>query len=285
MIKRNTSYSSKYLLYIIATPIGNLSDITLRALDILSEADIIACEDTRNTLKLLNHFDIKNKKLISLHEHNETKISLQIIDKIKQNLNICYVSDAGYPLISDPGSILVKMCLENDIAVSVIPGASAFLNALVGSNISTDHFYFYGFLAPTTSKRKKQLAELKSFKDTIIFYEAPHRLKETCLDIKSIFSNRKITICRELTKYHEEYIYLNIDDIDELDFESIKGEIVIVVEGNKEETTIDITDIEDEIKTLLETSNLKNNEIAKQLANKYNLSKNEIYDLILKIKS
>lgn len=288
MIKRNSSYNSKYLLYLVATPIGNLDDITFRSLKILNEADIIACEDTRNSAKLLNYFNIKNKKLVSIHEHNESSNSLQIIEQIKVGKKVCYISDAGYPLISDPGFILAKLCLENDIAISVIPGANALLNGLIGSNLPSDHFYFYGFLNSNKVKRKKQLESLKDFKETIIFYEAPHRIKDTLEDIKTVFKDdeRKITIARELTKIHEEYIYMQLKDIDNLDYTTLKGEMVIIIEGNKnDDIKINHDELINEIKSLLKDEKLKNNEIAKSLSIKYHISKNEIYDLILSIKS
>ena len=207
-MKRTQNFvNNKPTLYLIATPIGNLSEFTPRAIEILKEADYVGCEDTRNSKILFDHFGISTT-LISCHEHNENEASEQLISYLLNGKNVCYVSDAGYPGISDPGSRLVKKALDNDINVSVVNGSSAFLTALVASGLETDHFYFHGFLASKESQRENELKEMISRKETLIFYESPHRIMKTLVSMQKIFGNRKICLCRELTKKFEEYIRL-----------------------------------------------------------------------------
>ena len=234
-MRKIKSFDNKHpLLYLVATPIGNLGEFSSRAIKVIEEMDLIAAEDTRNTKDLLAKFNI-NKPLISLREHNEVEQSLHLIEEIKKGKKIAYVSDAGYPAISDPGAILVKLANENDIAISVVNGSSAFINALVGSALPTDHFYFHGFLPAKATEAKKELEELKDIKETLIFYESPHRIEETINLLNEVLGNRKVSLQRELTKLNEEKIYGTLNEFKELDFTQIKGEIVIVVEGNKEE--------------------------------------------------
>ena len=220
-------------LYLVPSPIGNIDDVTPRQRDVLSNVDFIACEDTRNTLKLLNILNIK-KKCVSCHEHNETISSENIIKQIKEGKNVAYLSDAGYPCISDPGYILAKKCIENDIRVIPISGASAFLNGLVGSGLETEHFLFYGFLNSNHSLRVKEISKLKEFPYTIILYEAPHRLVESIRDLYNVMGEKNICICRELTKIHEEFIRTSLKTFLDKSIE-FKGEIVVILEGNKEE--------------------------------------------------
>ena len=189
-------------LYLVATPIGNLEDITLRALKILKEVDLIAAEDTRNTLKLLNHFGI-SKPLISYHRHNEEIKCDNLITKLQDGENIAIVSDAGTPGISDPGEIIVKKAIENNIKIIPIPGACAAINALICSGLDTRQFTFLGFLPLNKKLRKEKLEEIKNKKDTVILYEAPHKLKNTLQDLKNILDNRQVVLARELTKIHE----------------------------------------------------------------------------------
>lgn len=284
MIKKDKSFiGNEPILYLLATPIGNLKDFTFRAIEILNDSDIIACEDTRNTKKLLSFYNI-NKQLFSLHEHNEISASLNLIKKIKQGQKVVYVSDAGYPLISDPGQLLVKECMKEDIKVSCIPGANAMLMGLVGSNIKTDHFYFYGFLSSKKSEKEKELKQLVNFKDTIIFYESPHRIKDTLSLISEYMPNRQLCICRELSKLHEEYIRLNTDEIDKLDFESLIGEMVLILQGNETTKTIDDETLRSLIVDELKTTSLKDKELANKIAMTYDVSKNKVYDMILSIK-
>lgn len=231
-MKRSLSFQdTKPLLYLVATPIGNLKEFSPRAIETLQKSDIIACEDTRNTAKLLSFFKIE-KKLISLREHNEVSVSLEVVKLLKSGIKVAYVSDAGFPAISDPGEILVQKCLENDINVSVVGGSNALLVALVASGLSTEHFYFHGFLKAKKSEREKELIKLKEKEETLIFYESPHRIIETLKSMLNLFGNRKAVIARELTKVHEEYIRANLSELISADKDSLKGEMVIVVDGN-----------------------------------------------------
>lgn len=240
-MKRNKSFDkSTPLLYLVATPIGNLGEMSKRALDTLNEMDLIAAEDTRNTFVLLSHYGIK-KELFSLREHNETTASKHIIGLIKQGKKVAYVSDAGYPGISDPGYLLVKEAIQNDIAVSTISGSSAFINALVASGLPTDHFYFYGFLSKKGNEARQALEALKDREETLIFYESPHHIKETILLMSDIFQDREAVIARELTKLNEEYIRGSLLELKDLDFSTLKGEMVILIHG-LEKTTDDISD-------------------------------------------
>lgn len=203
-----------------------------RALDVLSDMDVIAAEDTRNTSLLLSHFGIK-KELFSLREHNELEASNHLINLLKQGKKVAYVSDAGYPGISDPGYLLVKTAKENDIAVSTVCGSCAFINALVASGLPTDHFYFYGFLSKKGNEAKTALEEMKSREETLIFYESPHHIEETVQLLNKVLGNRQIVIGRELTKINEEYISGTLDELCSLDFKTLKGEMVIIVSGNQ----------------------------------------------------
>ena len=240
-MKRNKSFDkSTPLLYLVATPIGNLGEMSKRALDTLNEMDLIAAEDTRNTFMLLSQYGIK-KELFSLREHNETTASKHIIGLIKQGKKVAYVSDAGYPGISDPGYLLVKEAIQNDIAVSTISGSSAFINALVASGLPTDHFYFYGFLSKKGNEARQALEALKDREETLIFYESPHHIKETILLMSDIFQDREAVIARELTKLNEEYIRGSLLELKDLDFSTLKGEMVILIHG-LEKSDDDISD-------------------------------------------
>lgn len=234
-MKRNKSFdNSSPLLYLIATPIGNLKEISERALEVLNSVDLIAAEDTRNTFQLLANYGIK-KELFSLREHNETEASRHVISLIKSDKKVAYVSDAGYPGISDPGYILVKTAIEEGIAVSTISGSCAFINALVASGLPTDHFYFYGFLSKKGNEARKALDELKTRRETIIFYESPHHIEETIKLMIEVLGDRKIVIARELTKINEEYLRGTLYEFKNFDFSTIKGEIVLLLEGNDKE--------------------------------------------------
>lgn len=225
-------------LYLIPTPIGNLKDITLRALETLKDADIIACEDTRQSLKLLNHFGIK-KTLISYHMHNENGKSDDIVDKLQEGKNIALISDAGTPGISDPGAVLVRRCIEANIEFEVLPGATAITTALVYSGLSTDKFIFIGFLSRDNKERREVLGELTNRRETIIFYEAPHRIRTTLRYLYEAFGNRTIAICRELTKLHETIIRGSLEEcINYYDDNEPRGEYVLVVSGKSKEEII-----------------------------------------------
>ena len=237
-MKRNKSFTdNKPLLYLVATPIGNLKEFSPRAIEIVNECDVVAAEDTRNAYDLLNKFGIK-KELYSLREHNEKEASQHVVDLINNGKKVVYMSDAGYPGISDPGNLLVKEMLANDIAVSTISGSSAFINALVASGLSSKHFYFYGFLSPKDNEAKEEINSLKDFRNTLIFYEAPHRIIRTINLLKDGLGNREVCLARELTKINEEYIRGTLDELSQLEEDTLKGEMVIIVDGNKEEIMI-----------------------------------------------
>lgn len=264
----------------MSTPIGNLSEASPRVIETLTNASVIACEDTRNTRKLLSHFDI-HTKMIAYHNFNEVEESKKIVDILKNGEDVALVSDAGYPLISDPGYILVNEVIDNDIKISVISGPNAGINALVASGLETAHYMFYGFLNSKPSAAKKELAELKAFPYTIIFHEAPHRINKTLEIMLEVLGDRKICIARELTKLHEEFIRGKISELLNVD---IKGEMVVVVEGcKKEEKEINLDDLNSELENLIDNG-LKTKEACKLIAEKYKVSKNDLYNNYLKLK-
>ena len=271
-------------LYLVATPIGNLEDITLRALKVLKEVDLIAAEDTRHTLGLLNHFGI-SKPLISYYKQNEKVKSEILIEKLNAGQNIAVVSDAGTPGISDPGEEIVKVAIENNIEIVPIPGACAFVNALIASGMSSKEFEFIGFLSANKKERKDKLEEVKFETKTLIFYEAPHKLKTTLESMLEVLGDRKIVLARELTKIHEEFIRGNISTILE-QIVDIKGEFVIIVEGNsisKKDVELDNLNeksLEDHYK-FYENQGFDKKEIIKKIAKDRNTNKNEIYQYFL----
>ncbi len=266
------------LLYIVATPIGNLEDITLRAIRVLKEVDLIAAEDTRHTLKLLNHLQI-SKPLISYHRHNEDIKSDILIQKLKDGKNIALVSDAGTPGICDPGEEIIKKCIELDINVVPIPGACAMINSLICSGISTKEFTFLGFLPLNKKLRNNKLEEIEKSNKTIIVYEAPHKLETTLKDLKGILNGtRRIVLAREITKIHEEFIREDIDYLIE-NLEKIKGEIVLIIEGNdkeENENVLNNLDIEEHYR-FYQSQGFEKKEIIKKIAKDRNVNKNEIY--------
>ena len=272
-------------LYLVATPIGNLEDITIRALNILKEVDIIAAEDTRHTLGLLNHFNIK-KKLISYYRENEKNKSEIILNLLFEGKNVAVVSDAGTPGISDPGEEIVKEAIKNSIEIIPIPGACAFINALICSGFQSKEFCFIGFLPNSKKEKREKIEELKYETKTIILYEAPHRIKETLKEIYGIFGDRKCVLARELTKIHEEFIRDNISNIVEND--NFRGEFVIIIEGNKiskkelEINSINEKTLEDHFKYYKEQGFSKK-EIIKLIAKDRKVNKNEIYQYFLDI--
>lgn len=225
-------------LYLVATPIGNLGDISARALEVLESVDLIAAEDTRRTVQLLNHFGI-SKPLTSYHEHNKREKGQYIISLLKQGKNVAQVSDAGTPAISDPGEDLVGLCIENDITVTSVPGPVAGINALILSGLNTRRFAFEGFLSVNKRHRHEHLSSVKNDTHTLIFYEAPHKLRTTLEDMKEAFGGgRRIALVRELTKLHEEVIRTDIDGaIEKYKEVSPRGEYVLVVEGAKEDAS------------------------------------------------
>lgn len=272
------------ILYLVATPIGNLEDITFRAIRILKEVDLIAAEDTRQTLKLLNYYEI-SKPLISYHRHNEEIKKELLIEKLKEGKNIALVSDAGTPVISDPGEVIVKEALKEDIEIIPIPGACALINALIVSGLDTKEFSFYGFLSLNKKLRKEKLKEIKRENKTIILYEAPHKLTTTLKELSSILENRKIVIARELTKIHEEFLRGTVSEI--LDkYKEPKGEHIILIEGNEikeeseEEKLLKEMTIEEHYK-YYEKQGFTKNEIIKKIAKDKGVSKNDIYQLFI----
>lgn len=268
-------------LYIVATPIGNLDDITLRALKILKEVDVIAAEDTRHTLKLLNHFEI-SKPLISYHRHNEEVKKDILIEKLKKGENVALVSDAGTPGICDPGEQIVKKAIEENVKIIPIPGACASIQALIGSGLDTNEFLFLGFLPLNKKNRKIKLEEIQKSTKTIIIYEAPHKIKETLIDLEKILESRKVVIARELTKIHEEFIRKDIHNILE-NVDNLKGEMIIVIEGCKEEreNIFEKMTIEEHYR-YYEKQQLEKKEIIKKIAKDRNVPKNDIYKLFIK---
>lgn len=275
--------------YLVPTPIGNLKDITLRALEVLKNVDIIAAEDTRQTLKLLNHFDIK-KPLISYHQHNEQGKSEDILQIIEEGKEIAIVTDAGTPGISDPGAVIVQKCIEKNYNFEVLPGATAITTALVYSGLDTTKFIFRGFISRENKERKKLFDEIRESQETLIFYESPHRLLNTLSLLQKELGNRRISVCRELTKLHEEIVRGTIEEvIDIFSEKGVKGEFVLVVEG-KTQDEIDRENkekweklsVEEHIITLM-NDGISKKEAIKKVAKERGMQKNEVYKLATEI--
>lgn len=271
------------IIYLVSTPIGNLEDITLRAIRILKEADTIAAEDTRQTLKLLNHFEIK-KPLISYHEHNKREMGERIINMVKEGKVVAITTDAGTPGISDPGEDIVKLAIENNISIYLIPGASAAIYGLVVSGFDTSRFVFEGFLPRDNRERRARLEEIRDERRTMIFYEAPHRLLKTLADFYETFGNRRISICRELTKRYEEIERVSLLDAIEIYKEKEpRGEYVLAIEGKSDE------EIKEEAKSQFEgmgigehirmyiDQGMSKKEAIKRVAKERDLPKSEVY--------
>ena len=295
--------NNKGVLYVVGTPIGNLKDITLRAIDTLKEVDLILAEDTRQTLKLLNHLGIE-KKMISYHRHNEAEKIDMVVSLLDEGKNIALVSDAGMPIISDPGQGLVRFLVENDYKIEVIPGVTALITAIVRSGMDSTRFTFEGFLSVSKKQRIKRLKELKNEVRTMIFYEAPHKILYTLKDMLEVFGNRNICICRELTKIHEEYLNTNfIDAISQIEENGIKGEIVLIIEGKSEieleeekkkelekldavelvkEYINDGIDKKDAIKKVAKELGVNENEVYKKVKD-YSKNKSDFIDVISKV--
>lgn len=269
------------ILYVVATPIGNLEDITLRAIKVLQQVDLIAAEDTRHTLKLLNHLEI-SKPLISYHRHNEEIKTEVLIGKLMEGQNIALVSDAGTPGICDPGEVVIKKCIEEGITVIPIPGACAMINALIASGVDTKEFTFLGFLPLHKKLRKEKLEEIQKSQKTVILYEAPHKLQTTLKDLSVFLEDRQIVLARELTKIHEEFIRGTVKEIMER-AESLKGEMVLMIEGNHEieiEKSFENLSLEEHYK-LYEQQGISKKEIIKKIAKDRGLSKNDVYQEFL----
>lgn len=276
-------------LYLVATPLGNLEDITFRALKILAEVDLIAAEDTRHTLKLLNHYQIK-KKLTSYFQHNEPERAAYLIPQILNGLNVALVSDAGMPGISDPGNILVREAVKQGITVIPIPGPSAVITALAASGLDTASFRFEGFLPRKNQAQQDRLNEMTAFSGTLIFYEAPHRLADTLRNIYEVFGERRAVLARELTKIHEEFIRGTLPEILAKinGLEKLKGEFTIVVEGSQENMAsecspnikpVDFSTLTGPIKTVSPGSSLRSE--IRAIAKQTGKTTKEIYQMYL----
>lgn len=287
---KNVKNTEKGTLYIVGTPIGNLGDITLRAIETLKNVDMILAEDTRQTLKLLNHLNIE-KHMISYHRHNEDEKIEKVVEYLNMKKDLALVSDAGMPVISDPGQNLVKYLVQNGYNVEVIPGVTALATAIVGSGIDSTRFTFEGFLSINKKQRKARLSELKNEMRTMIFYEAPHKILATLKDMKEYFGNRNICVARELTKIHEEYIYTTIDEeIEEISLNGIRGEIVLVIEGISEDLkeNEEIEYLKNMTSRELVLNEIKNGldkkEAIKKVAKLKGLNKNDVYKECLELK-
>lgn len=269
------SYDGSPILYLVPTPIGNMEDITLRAINILKEVEVVFSEDTRVTGLLLKHLNIK-KKLIANHNYNEELNKNKMLDYLKQGYDVAVVSDRGTPAISDPGYTLVKCAIENNFNVVALPGPTAFVPALIVSGLDVSSFTFYGFLDSKSSKRVKELENLKYYKETLIFYESPHRLKDMLKDVMKIMGNRQISISREISKKFEEVIRGNISDVIEhlLD---IKGEIVVIVSGANKEENIDNLTIIEHIELYIKMGNSVMDSI-KIVSKERNIPKSVVYN-------
>jgi len=279
------------ILYICGTPIGNLEDITLRALKVLKEVKLIAAEDTRHTKKLLNHYQI-NTKITSYYEYNKFKKAPYLVEILKNGQDIALVSDAGMPGISDPGYVLVNLVLKNNIKIIPVPGVSALITALVVSGLPTDKFVFEGFLPRKIKERKRYFKSIENEERTVIFYETPHRLKRTLKDMLEIWGDRKIVIARELTKKFEEMIRGNLSQvISEINTKEIKGEITLVVQGGIKKKENGATDflkdecIMEEYLKKLKNQGYSNRDIIKIAQEKLNIPKNLIYKKLLKMQN
>jgi 16S rRNA (cytidine1402-2'-O)-methyltransferase len=281
-MKRRRSFVDSKLgkLYLVATPIGNLEEITTRATKTLAAVDLVACEDTRVSGKLIKHLGLE-KPLIACHEHNEFTVSKQLVEKLLQGQSIAYVSDAGYPGISDPGQRLVQAALLEDIQVIVISGPSAVFNALVASGLDTTRFYFHGFLRQKEAARLDEIKDLYRRPETLIFYEAPHRIDTTLRNLLDVLGNRKACIARELTKIHEEYIEGTLQELTEIDPATLKGEMVVMVEGNKDEFGIKLS--EEEIRKLVDSmtaTGISMKDAIRQVSDMTKMAKNYIYKVV-----
>lgn len=274
-MKRQTSFlNTSATLYLVATPIGNLSEFTPRAIEVLKEVDFIACEDTRNTKKLLTHFEIQGR-LLAYHNFNEEESTKGLLELLKEGKNIALLSDAGYPLLSDPGYVIVNKAVEEDINVVTISGPNAGLNALVASGLDTRHFLFYGFLNAKESAMKKELEELKDFPYTLIFYEAPHRILKTLKILLEVLGNRKVVLARELTKKYEEFIRGDLKEL--VNLEELKGEMVLLIEGKSKEEEIDLATLVQEVDDYI-AKGMRTKDAISTIAKQHQVSKNDLYD-------
>ena len=274
------------ILYVVGTPIGNLGDMTYRAVETLEKVDFICAEDTRVSAKLLNYFEIKTP-LVSYHEHNAAQVGSGICDRIAAGENAAIITDAGMPCISDPGELLVKMCAERGIKVEVVPGPSAVISGLAISGLNTKNFQFEGFLSVTKKQRSEHLAAVKNSTHTLIFYEAPHKLQSTLEDMLRFFGDRKISLCRELTKMHEDVIRTTLSQAVEM-YKDVKpkGEFVLVIEGANESELSKAETIEDalaQVRVLVDKG-MRGADACKEIAKATGFSKGELYTKLLEEK-
>lgn len=272
------SYDNSATLYLIPTPIGNMEDLTLRTINILKEVDVIFCEDSRETGKLLKYLGI-SKKMIVNHDHNEENNYEKLLSFLEKGNSVGLVSDRGTPVISDPGFELSRFAIEKGYNVVGLPGATALIPALIMSGINPKPFTFYGFLNSKSSKRKNELENMKNLNSTLIFYEAPHRIKDTLIDMGNILGNRKISISREISKKYEEVYRGNIEEIISQN-NDYKGELVIVVAGNNSDADFSMS-IEEHIELFL-NDGYNSNDAIKMVAKERNMKKSEVYDIYLK---
>ncbi|MGG0658027.1 16S rRNA (cytidine(1402)-2'-O)-methyltransferase [Rummeliibacillus pycnus] len=281
--QKSSMHEEGSCLYLVATPIGNLEDMTMRAIRILKEADIIAAEDTRNTKKLCNYFEIETP-LVSYHDHNQEQGGEKLLQFLREGKTVALVSDAGLPCISDPGADIAAKAIEEDFAVVPIPGANAAITALIASGLVPQPFFFFGFLSRYKKDRRDSLELLKKRHETILFYEAPHRLKDTLKDMQAIFGNRRIVLARELTKKFEEFLRGTLDEaIEWANNNEIRGEFCLVVEGNLNEEESDEKNwwdqlsIVEHVDKLIFDQNITSKEAIKEVAKVRNLAKRDVY--------
>ena len=269
----------KISLYLVPTPIGNLSDMTIRAVEVLKSVDFIAAEDTRKSGILLKHFEIK-KPMISYHEHNKSGRGDVIIERLNNGETCALISDAGMPAISDPGEMLVAQCIKNNLNVSALPGPCAAVTALAMSGISTQRFCFEGFLSTAKNSRREHLSSLESEKRTIIFYEAPHKLKGTLNDLYSHFGSRRISLIREISKIYEEVLLTTIPEaVEYYKDREVYGEFVLIIEGRAEDEKVEIS--EEKLKIVFNeyiSQGMTKSVAAKTVATRFDMSRREIYD-------
>ena len=270
-------------LYLVSTPIGNLEDVTLRALRVLKEVELIACEDTRHTRRLLDHFGI-SKPVISYHEHNELKRAGELAERLSRGESIALVTDAGTPGISDPAYRIVVAAIERGVTVTPVPGATAMITGLVASGLPTDSFLFAGFLPGKKQARRARLEQLRSERATLVFYETPHRIREALLDVREILGDRRAAIARELTKLHEQFIRGPVSEIiAHFDANEPRGEMTLVIAGNREDNLkpVESISISEQVDLLARERGLSRSDAIKQAARSRGLSKREAYQLLL----
>lgn len=282
MRRRSPFLTETPALALVATPIGNLSEVSERTKQTLSEVDVIGAEDTRVASFLLNRLSIPSKKFIKVEKHNEVEGALALLKEAKEDKKVAYVSDAGYPGLSDPGEIVIETFLEAGLNVYYVNGPSALLPALLGSGLPTDHFYYEGFLPSKGSDRRKRLEELKDLPVTMVYYEAPHRLYDTLSDMLEIFGNRQACLARELTKIHEEYIDGSLEELKDYAKDEARGEYVIVVEGEAKEKA-DVSDEEIKAALLKALQKSRGKEAVKETADFLGVNKKRVYALYLEL--